>query len=170
MEDCRRLRGRRGQARLVEIVLATIVLTVTLVTIMNLATPLRSIYLRETSDLRRVAYNILNDFGDARIYENIIIKGNLSGSPWENELRLFISTCLPPQVIFKVDIYVLKVYRNGTLEWVKLNKEPITNVADWDSINLIEAESVTYTYVCIAEPDEARGTFLKIELTLGYGG
>jgi len=164
------MKKRLGQARLIEIVLATIVMTITLVTIMNLTMPLRSIYLRETSDLRRVAYNILNDFGDARVYENIIVKGNLTDRPWENEMRLFLSTSLPPQVLFKMEIYVLKVYRNGTLVWTKLNREPITNVADWDTVNLVEAESITYTYVCVAEPDEGRGTFLKIELTLGYGG
>jgi len=161
---------KRGQARIIEVMLAAIVMTITLVTIMNLTTPLRSIYLRETSDLRRVAYNILNDFGDARVYENIIIKGNLTGRLWEDELILFISVNLPPQVIFNMDVYVLKVHRNGTLEWVKLNRKPISNVENWEEANIVEAESVTYTYVCVAEPDEGRGTFLKIELTLGYGG
>jgi len=107
---------KRGQARIIEVMLAAIVMTITLVTIMNLTTPLRSIYLRETSDLRRVAYNILNDFGDARVYENIIIKGNLTGRLWEDELILFISVNLPPQVIFNMDVYVIKVHRNGTLE------------------------------------------------------
>ena len=165
-----RANNRKGQARIIEIILATIIMTSTLVTIMNLTTPVRSIYLRESSDLRRLAYNILNDFGDARIYENIIMKGNLTGRAWEKEFKLFLSVNLPPQVLFKVDVYVLKVYNNGTTQWVRMNKEPITNVPDWENARIIEAVSVTYTYVCVAAPDETRGTFLKIELTLGYGG
>ncbi len=160
----------RGQVRLMESVLATAVMTIALIIIMNLTIPLRSIYLRETSDLRRLAYNVLNSLSDTGVFEDIIIGGMIENRTWEDELSLFFSLSLPPNVLFKVDVYEFLILENGTTRWVKLNAKPITNLVDWKNIKLVEAEAITYTYVCVLGPDEGKGTFLKIDMVIGYGG
>ncbi len=159
-----------GQVRLVEMILSTIVMTLALLMIMNLTAPLRSIYLRETSDLRRLAYNVLNSLSETGMFEDLIMTKRLKGDPWEDELSLFLSMNLPPNIVFKLDVYEYLVLRNGTTKWVKLNSKPITNLMRWDESKVIEAESITYTYVCLRGADEYRGIFLKFELVLGYGG
>ena len=162
--------GSRGQARVIEMILATLVMTSALLVAMSIAAPLRSIYLRETADLRRLAYNLLNDLADARVLESVVVEGNLTGSNWEDELMLFIAANLPPELVFKVDVYQLKVRSDGSLEWVKLNRRPISKPEDWDAARVVEAESVSYAYVVVGAPEEGRGCFLRIDLVLGYGG
>jgi len=162
--------GYRGQARVIEMILATLVMTAALLVAMSVAAPLRSIYLRETADLRRLAYNLLNDLADARVLESVVVEGNLTGSDWEDELKFFIAANLPPELVFKVDVYQLKVRSDGSLEWVKLNRRPISKPEDWDAARVVEAESVSYAYVVVGAPEEGRGCFLRIDLVLGYGG
>lgn len=162
--------GSRGQARVIEMILATLVMTSALLVAMSIAAPLRSIYLRETADLRRLAYNLLNDLADARVLESVVVEGNLTGSNWEDELMLFIAANLPPELVFKVDVYQLRVGADGSLEWVKLNRRPISKPEDWDAARVVEAESVSYAYVVVGAPEEGRGCFLRIDLVLGYGG
>lgn len=162
--------GTLGQARIIEMVLATLVLTAALLVAMSLAAPLRSIYLRETSDLRRLAYNLLNDLADARVFEDIVVRGNLTGSDWEDELKLFVAANLPPELVFRVDVYQLKMRPDGSLEWVKLNRKPISKPEDWESARVVEAEAVSYAYVAVGAPEEGRGCLLRIDLVLGYGG
>ncbi|RLE74969.1 MAG: hypothetical protein DRJ56_06495 [Thermoprotei archaeon] len=160
----------RGQARVIEMTLATAVITAALVVAMSLTTPLRPLYLRETSDLRRLAYNLLNDLADARVFEDIVVKGNLTGGNWEDELKLFIAANLPPELVFRVDVYQLRLGEDGSSEWVRLNRRPVSKPEDWATVRLVEAEAVTYSYVVVGAPEEGRGCLLRIDLVLGYGG
>lgn len=164
------MRASRGQMRLIELLLASTIVAAAVSFALFFTRPVRSIYIRETSDLRRLAYNLLNDFALAGVYEEIIVKGNLSGEPWEDEMKLMLSVSLPPEVVFVMDVYEVKFRPGGGLQKVKLNTKPISNI-DPAKMDLIEeAESVTYTYVCVHDPDRTRGTVLVITLTLGFGG
>lgn len=168
-------RVRKGQVRLVEAILAVLILLAGMVLASNMTRPVRSIYLRETSDLRRLAYNLLNDFAIAQVYENIVVKGNFTGEDWESQMRLFISANLPPDVAFNLDVYELRMLED-CIVWMKLNRRPISNVEDFQNSRIVEAESVTYTYVIVGSPpgqveaERARGTLLVLILRLGYGG
>jgi len=157
-----------GQIRLIEVILGVIIIVLTLITIMRLTPPQKTIYLRETSDLRRFAYNLLNTMANARVFEDIVVGGNLSGNNWEDEMKMFLSINMPPQIIFSADFYELRMNESGVI-WHKLNRKPISNTEEYLS-KIVEAESVTYTYVCVGEPDRTRGTVLVIILRLGYGG
>jgi len=164
----------RGQIRLIELILASLIIATSVSFALYFARPVRSIYIRETSDLRRLAYNLLNDLAMAGVYEEIIVKGNLTGRPWEDEARLFLSTSLPPEIVFYMDVYEVRLEPGG-LRLVKLNKRPITNVKSASTAEefmrkVTEAESVTYTYVCVRDPDKTRGVLLAIHLVLGFGG
>ena len=156
----------RGQVRIVELLLATIIISVSVVFALMFARPMRSIYVRETSDLRRLAYNLLNDFALAGVYENVIIAGNLTGKPWTREMGLLLSASLPPEIIYYMEVYEARI-SNGGVELKLLGT--ITNTPDfWSSV--VEAESVTYTYVSVGEPDRTRGVVLVFQLVLGLGG
>ena len=162
---------RKGQVRLIELLLAAFIMVVAIVFTMQFARPIKSIYVRETSDLRRLAYNLLNDLATAGVYENIIVKGNLSGSDWENEMKLFLSSSLPPELVFKMRVYELRFNTtSGRIEAIRLDTGKITNIQPGSENKIIEAESVSYTYVITGEPDKVRGTLLVIYLTLGFGG
>lgn len=157
-----------GQIRLIEAMLGVIIIVLTLITIMRLTPPQKTIYLRETSDLRRFAYNLLNTMANARVFEDIVVRGNLSGRDWEDEMKMFLSINMPPQIIFSADFYELRMNESGVIRH-KLNRKPVSNTDEYLS-KIVEAESVTYTYVCVGEPDRTRGTVLVIILRLGYGG
>ncbi len=164
-------RKRRGQARLIELLLATFMMVVAIIFVMNFTRPIKSQYVRETSDLRRLAYNLLNDFAKARVYERIIVQGNLTGADWENEMKLMLSTSLPPEIVFKMEVYEMKINATtGEIYFDRLDHGRITNVEDFDNMTLYDAESVSYTYVVVGRPDSVRGSVLYIILVLGFGG
>jgi len=156
-----------GQVRIVELLLATIIIAIAVIFALFFSKPIRSIYIRETSDLRRLAYNLLNNFAMAGIYENVIIRGNLTGRPWTEELRVLVSASLPPEVIYYMEIYEAKI-QSGSVKLKLMGK--VFNAPDFWSANIIEAESVTYTYVSTGEPDKTRGVVLIIHFVLGFGG
>jgi len=146
-------------------------MTVAIIFVMNFTRPIRSIYIRETSDLRRLAYNLLNELATAGVFEDVIVRGNLSGTNWEDEMRLVLSISLPPEVLFKMKVYELRFSPvTGDITFNRLDNERITNLENSDEAKFTEAESVSYTYVVVGEPDEVRGTGLYIVLVLGFRG
>ena len=162
---------RHGQVRIIELLLTAFMMAVTIIFVMNFTRPIKSIYIRETSDLRRLAYNLLNDFATAGVYEDVIVQGNLSGTNWEDEMRLVLSISLPPEILFKMEVYELHFSPiTGDITYIRLDNGRITNLENFDQEKLIEAESVSYTYVIVGEPDKVRGTVLYIVLVLGFGG
>ncbi len=163
--------NRRGQARLIELLLASFMMVVAIIFAMSFTRPVKSIYVRETSDLRRLAYNLLNDYAKAGVYERIIVMGNLTGADWEDEMRLMLSTSLPPEIVFKMEVYELRYSTlTGEIRMVRLDTGRITNIKSPAITHIQEAESVSYTYVVVGKPDRVRGTVLYIVLVLGFGG
>ncbi len=162
---------RHGQARLIEMLLAALMVVVAIVFTMQFTRPIKSIYIRETSDLRRLAYNLLDNYAKAGVYESIIVNGNLSGADWESQMRLMLSMSLPPEIVFYMEVYEIRFdSATGSIYFERLDHGRITNLSNFSSISLLDAETVTFTYVVVGRPDRVRGTVLYITLTLGFGG
>lgn len=161
---------KKGQTRVIEVVLATFIVVAVIVMVMSFTRPLKSVYIRETSDLRRLAYNLLNNMAEAGIYERVIGPALLSGSAeWNDTLNFFIMSNLPPGLVYYMSVSKVDFdYSNGAVTFVPLGY--ITNPPDFYSKPLYEAESLKFTYVCTSDPDAVRATVLYIEFTIGYSG
>jgi len=135
--------------------------------------PLKSVYVRETSDLRRLAYNLLNNMADNAVFERTI--SNIASSPQQPagactfyDLAFLASASLPPGLLFKIDVYKVDFDLStgkSALVWLGCAAN-----YDWENVELLESEPVSYTYVCTGDPDKVRGITLYIQLTIGYAG
>jgi len=163
--------GRRGgQTRVIELLLATFMVVAVIVMVMSFTRPLKSVYIRETSDLRRLAYNLLNNMAEAGVFERVVVPAVYSGSSgWNDTLNFFIMSSLPPGLVYYMRISRLDFdYTSGTVSVTPLGH--VANPPDFFSKPLYEAESIKYTYVCVGDPDSARATVLYVELVIGYSG
>ena len=175
--------ARRGQVRVVEAVLAVFMVVAVVLLLMQFTKPLRSVYIRETSDLRRLGYNFLNSMAENNVYEKVL--GNLiyeaskrfssigrCPEGWEenrlNDLAFFASTVLPQGLLFRVDVYTVQYDLAGGRAVLC----PLGYAANFDvgKVSMTEAEPITYTYVCTGDPDRVRGSVLLVHLTIGYSG
>lgn len=162
------LRRRRGVTRIAELVLATSMVVATILFVMFFTRPIRSVYLRETSDLRRLAYNILDNLAEAGAFERVLSSALVGDTGWEGRLRLLVSSSVPPGVLFRMEVYSAEVDASGRVELVRLDRGGVTNMDS--GVSLREAESVYYTYVCVRDPDSMRGRVFYIVLVVGYAG
>lgn len=158
----------RGQVRLVELVVAVFMVVAFMVLVIFFARPMRSVYLREVSDLRRLAYNLLSDLADSGVFERIVWSAFQSDATWEGRMRMVASASLPAGVLFRMEIYEVRQLAGGTVGLVRLDRGGITNVEP--GVELLESEAAYYTYVCVRDPDEMRGKMLYIVLVIGYAG
>lgn len=164
---------RRGQIRIIEVVLATFMVVAIIMLVIAFTRPLRSVYVRETSDLRRLAYNLLNNMADNAVFEETI--SNIASNPQQPgssctlyDLAFLASASLPPGLLFKIEVYRVDfdlATGKSTLVWLGCAAN-----YDWENVKLLESEPVSYTYVCTGEPDRVRGVTLHIHLTIGYAG
>lgn len=123
-----------------------------LLMVMGFTRPLRSPYIRETSDLRRLAYNVLNTMTQAGTFENTLserIWSTLdSRGRWQpsdtrlRDLELFLSLSLPPGLLYRMDLYLLN-YTGKEARRIYLGTAANYNV---ETIKLTEAEPITFTY------------------------
>lgn len=174
--------ARRGQVRVVEAVLAVFMVVAVILLLMQFTRPLRSVYIRETSDLRRLGYNLLNSMAENNVYEKVL--GDLiyeasrrfsaSGKcpeGWEgnrlDDLAFFASTVLPQGLLFRMDVYTVHYDLAGGRAVLC----PLGYAANYGvGTNMTEAEPIIYTYVCTGDPDRVRGSALLVHLTIGYSG
>ena len=159
---------RRGVTRIIELVLAAAMVVATLLFVMSFTRPIRSAYLRETSDLRRLAYNVLDNLAEAGAFERVLELALKGDAGWEGRLRFLVSTSLPPGVLFRMEVYSVSVGADGRVELVRLDRGGVAN-AD-PNVAFREAESVLYTYVCTHDPDSMRGRMFHFVLVVGYAG
>jgi hypothetical protein len=175
--------ARRGQVRVVEAVLAVFMVVAVILLLMQFTRPLRSVYIRETSDLRRLGYNLLNSMAENNVYEKVlgdlIYEANQRFSAsgkcpegWEgnrlDDLAFFASTVLPQGLLFRMDVYTVHYDLAGGRAVLC----PLGYAAnfDVDKVSMTEAEPIIYTYVCTGDPDRVRGSALLVHLTIGYSG
>ena len=165
--------GRKGQIRIIEAVLATFMVVSIILLVMSFTRPLKSTYVRETSDLRRLAYNLLNNMAENNVFEKTIANIASGGSQTTGEcafydLSFLATASLPPGLLFKIDIYRVDFdLSSGRVGLVWLG---CASNYDWKNIKLVESEPVTYSYVCTGDPDRVRGTTLLIQMVIGFSG
>ena len=159
---------RRGVTRVIELVLATSMVVATVVFVMAFTRPMRSAYLRETGDLRRLAYNVLSNLAEAGAFERVLEPALRGEAGWEGRLRFLISASLPPGVLFRAEVYSVAVGADGRVRLERLDKGGVANVDP--AVAFREAESVHYTYVCVRDPDSMRGRMFYFVLVVGYAG
>jgi hypothetical protein len=164
---------RRGQVRIIEAVLATFMVVAVILLVMSFTRPLKSVYIRETSDLRRLAYDLLSNMAENNVFERTI-SGIASGTQQATDeckfydLGFLATASLPPGLLFKMDIYRVDYdLATGSSRLVWLG---CASNYDWRNARLVESEPVTYTYVCTGDPDKVRGTALLIQVVIGYSG
>lgn len=129
---------------------------------------MRSPYLRETVDLRKLGHNLLSQLADAGTFERLIYIMHLGDTTWEGRMRMLLSASLPAGILFRMEVYEIQRKKDGSLELVRLDSGGITNAAP--NLKLLESESIHYTYVCVREPEQVRGKILYIVLVIGYAG
>lgn len=154
---------RKGQLRLVELIIAVSMITSIMLLVAFFTRPMRSVYIREVSDLRLLAYNLLNNLAEAGVFERIIGDAVIGDKSWEGRMRMLVSSSLPPGILFEMHVYLVMI---PTGELQPLGK--ITNVGP--SVKLRESEAVHFTYVCTGDPDRMRGEIIYIVLVIGYAG
>ncbi|MEM4640330.1 MAG: hypothetical protein QXT93_10680 [Thermofilum sp.] len=153
MEESRGMAVRkRGQVRVIEAVLAVFMAVALILMVMGFTRPLRSQYIRETSDLRRLAYNVMSTMSQANTFEATLAERIWaiydSGGMWQpaverlRELELILSMSLPPGLLYRMDVYLLSA-SGGAVEAKYLG---FASNYDADAVWLTEAESITYTY------------------------
>lgn len=157
---------RKGQLRIVEAVLAVFIVVAVLLMVMNLTRPLRSPYIRETSDLRRLAYNVLSSMAQSGTFEStlseriwlVLNSGGkielLDERLWELELLLSLS--LPPGILYRLDVYLLNT-SGGSVKPIYIG-----TASNFESgrARLTEAEPTTFTYTLVgAKRMSLRETF-----------
>lgn len=158
---------RKGQLRVVELTLAVSMIVMTMLLVAFFTRPMRSVYIREVSDLRLLAYNLLNNLAEAGVFERIVgdaVNGDVS---WEGRMRMLVASSLPPGIVFKMQVYRVIISNDG-LQLERLGRGAITNMDS--SVELRESEAVHFTYVCTGDPDRIRGEILYIVLVIGYAG
>ncbi|MEM0010006.1 MULTISPECIES: hypothetical protein [Thermofilum] len=177
MEEGRRLpmmfTKRKGQIRVIEAVLATFMVVSIILLVMAFTRPLKSVYVRETSDLRQLAYDLLNNMAENNVFEKTISNLGSENTQQTGEctfynLGFLASASLPPGLLFKIDIYRVDfdlASNSVNLVWIGCASN-----YDWKNIKLVESEPVTYTYVCTGDPDSVRGTTLLIQMVIGFSG
>ncbi|MEM2791128.1 MAG: hypothetical protein QW075_04695 [Thermofilaceae archaeon] len=143
---------KRGQVRVIEAVLAVFMAVALILMVMGFTRPLRSQYIRETSDLRRLAYNVMSMMSQANTFEATLAERIWaiydSGGMWQpaverlRELELILSMSLPPGLLYRLDVYLLSA-SGGAVELKPLG---FSSNYDADRVRLTEAESITYTY------------------------
>lgn len=167
-------RRRKGQFRIVEIVIAVLMVVAVTLLVMFFTRPMRSPYLRETVDLRRLAHNLLSQLADAGVFELIAAVATADDGAQgdvillEGRIRMLVSASLPAGIFFRMEIYRVERTPTGSINLVQLDRGGITNVAQ--GIELTESESVYFTYVCVRDPDRVRGEILLIVMVIGYAG
>uniref|UniRef100_A0A7J3X8L4 Uncharacterized protein n=1 Tax=Thermofilum pendens TaxID=2269 RepID=A0A7J3X8L4_THEPE len=163
------LRRRRGVTRIAELVLATSMVVAVVLFVMFFTRPIRSAYLRETSDLRRLAYNVLDNLAEAGVFERVLGSALAGDVGWEGRLRFLVSSSMPPGVLFRMEVYSVSFDTGtGTVAFTRLDRGGVSNAEL--SVSFKEAESVYYTYVCTRDPDSMRGRVFYFVLVVGYAG
>jgi len=167
---------RRGQVRIIEAVLAVFMTVSVILLMMAFTRPLKSPYVRETSDLRRLAYNVLSAMAQGNVFERAV---DVNRSPGGDDscslggLAFAVGVSLPPGLLFYVDVYRVDFNpSSGSIEtvWLGCASNFVERRSEVGSSQLSEAEPVTYTYVCTGEPDTVRGAVLLIQMIIGYSG
>jgi len=92
------MRGRRGQVRVIEAIMASLIIVFAIAFINLFAvTPVSLKY--ESSELEKIGYNVLHDLDEERLLARFVSKAE-----WEN-LTAALAASLPTDVYFNLTVY-----------------------------------------------------------------
>jgi len=138
------VRGRsKGQLRVIEAVLATIIIFTTFASAAYLLKSHRTWATRHLEELEKTGYNALQRLAESGGLEMTV--GD-SRPGWEVHLKLLLETILPASVYYNLTILASR-YQNGIVT-LEDYSQAITNVQSAGFINSPEIASVTYVYTC----------------------
>jgi len=100
----RRRGPRRGQTRVIEALLSSIVVVAAMGIASGLIRAPSSFSQRRTEDASRFAYSLLTRLAEADTFDGIMFEnGNLSAG-WEDELKVMVGSMLPSDAFFNMTI------------------------------------------------------------------
>jgi len=137
----------RGQMRVIESILAAIVVAISVFTMMNLmqfANPYTS---RTRAELVRYSYDFLMSLAQKESYDKIIFLNSSVRQGWEQLMKVTLSSLLPANMLYNMTVYNMTSI-NGTIREVVLNNVTISNVMSANDLiakSEVAAADVTYT-------------------------
>ena len=157
----RRLRkARKGQSRLVESILAALIIFAVFSVAVYLVTSTKLWTVHERGDLDRAGYNLLHTLAESRVIEQTVEQNRTSS------LKILVQRFVPPMTYFDLTIYNITTAQDGiTMNMTALPETPITNADSPDSFTRSsEVSSTTFIYT------SRQGNIYYIVLKLARGG
>ena len=129
---------RRAIARLIEAILAAIVLASSLSVSYFYLVPANPTVVRGSDDLAKMGYDLLSAMASTGGFDTAVVLPNGSvAQGWEQPVRVALGTLLPPGIIFNLTIYeaVNSTAGQNLVDLKVLNNSSITNAqaADFTS-------------------------------------
>jgi len=129
--------------RVIEAVLATIIIFTTFTSAAYLLKSHRTWATRHLEELEKTGYNAMHRLAESGGLETTVGDSHLG---WELHLKLLLETILPASVYFNLTIFTSR-YQNGIVT-LEDYSQAITNVHSAGFINSPEIASITYVYTC----------------------
>jgi len=161
--------NNKALLRMIEAVLAAIVILLAFTVSYHYATPPNPFTIRAKGDLEKIAYDVLHRLAEERALDEILKKNpTLLGDEFAAALR----TLLPKNIVYNLTIYKAEIITimPHNVEGVKLEKlADATNIEDPDTI--VRASEVgkavlTYTYSQLKENPQLEEEFYTLVLHL----
>ncbi|MEM3046869.1 MAG: hypothetical protein QW057_07290 [Candidatus Bathyarchaeia archaeon] len=161
----RRLRiggARRGQSRLIEAILAALIIFVVFSVAVYLVTSAKLWTVHERGDLDRAGYNLLHTLAESRVIEQTVDDPSVNSTA---PLYMVVQRFLPPMTYFNLTVYKLQVDDDGVTINRTIVDKPISNADSADSFTRSsDVSSTTFIYT------SRRGNIYYIVLMLARGG
>lgn len=167
----RRLRAaRKGQSRLIEAILAAVIIFVVFSVAVYLVTSAKLWTVYERGDLDRAGYNLLHTMAESRVIDQVV-EGQNTTTPLFTVVHRF----LPPMTYFNLTIYNITAAQgdpndpaNVTMKMDPIKAQGGATISNADSADSFtrssEVSSTTFIYT------SRRGSIYYIVLVLARGG
>jgi len=96
------IKSRNGQARILEAVIASIVIFLAFSAAFYFIYSSENIFAQETIDLNRLAHNVLHQIAESNVIEETLEEDLQNG---RTQLRIVLRELLPPNIYFNLTIY-----------------------------------------------------------------
>ncbi len=133
---------RRGQFRIIEALIAAILIIGSMAIAVNIQRIPRFWITYERENLEELAFNTLFNIAD-KVLLNMQLN---SSSPWENDLFWVLNTMLPPTIYFNLTIYKITLQNETEITFERVNKTPITNIQAENINEIVESSSAMYVF------------------------
>jgi len=150
----------KGQLRVIEAVLASIIIFTTFTSAAYLLTSHRTWATRNLEELEKIGYNALQRLAESGGLEATVGDSHLG---WELHLKLLLETILPASIYYNLTVLVSS-YKFGIATLAQCNGQAITNVQSNGFNTSPEIASITYVYTC------RRAKVYVLVLQLATGG